>query len=99
VLIYYETNDDQKTAEDLASELQESINDRRYNFRTLKTSRAAGWAGEVRYSSPAFSTLAATLARSAGSWLSRTYGRPVGFTPTADPRVTANGVVVALPGR
>ena len=99
VLVYYAADDDQKTAEDLAGELRESINDPRYAVRTLKTSRGIGGEGEVRYSSSGLSTLAATLARSAGSWLSRTYGRRVAFTPTVEPRVSASGVILIMPGR
>jgi len=99
VVVYYAADDDQKTAEDLAAELRESIIDRRYTIRTLKTSRFINSEGEVRYSSSDFSTLAGGLARTAGSWLSRTYGRRVAVTPIVDPRVTATGVVVIIPGR
>ena len=89
VLIYYAADDDQKAAEDLATDLRESMNEHQYLVRTLKTSRAIGSEGEVLYSSPGLSRLAGTLARSAGSWLSRTYGRRVAFTPTVEPRVAA----------
>ena len=99
VLVYYAADDDQKTAEDLAAELRNSIHDSRYAVRTFKTSRGIGGEGEVRYSSSGLSTLAGTLARSAGSWLSRTYGRRVAFRPTVEPRVTARGVIVIMPGR
>lgn len=99
VVVYYAADDDQKTAEDLAAELRVSMNDPRYTVRTLKTSRFITREGEVRYSSPDLSTLAGGLARSAGSWLSRTYGRRVAVTPLVDPRVIATSVVVVIPER
>jgi len=99
VLVYYAADDDYKTAADLAFALRKSINDPRYVVRTLKTARGIGGEGEVRYSSSGLSTLTEALAKNAGSWLSRTYGRRVAFTPTVDPRVTATGVIVILPGR
>jgi hypothetical protein len=99
VLVYYAADDDQPTAEDLAAGLRESMNDPRYIVRTLKTSRGVGGEGEVRYSSSGLSALAGTLARSAGSRLSRTYGHRVAFTPTVEPRVSTNAVIVIMPGR
>lgn len=99
VLVYYAADDDQKTADDLAAALRASINDPRYAVRSFKTARGIGSEGEIRYSSSRLSTLAGTLATSAGSWLSRTYGRRVAFTPTVEPRVTATGVIVIMPGR
>jgi hypothetical protein len=99
VLVYYAADDDQKTADALAAELGVSINDPRYVVRTLKTPRGIGSEGQVRYSSSGLSTLAGTLAKTAGSWVSRAYGRRVVFTPTVEPQVTATGVIVILPGR
>jgi membrane-associated protease RseP (regulator of RpoE activity) len=99
VVVYYAADDDQKTAEDLAAELRKSINDPRYTIRTLKTSRIISREGEVRYSSSELSTLAGSLVRSAGSWLSRTYGRRVAVTPLVDPRISARSVVVVVPGK
>jgi hypothetical protein len=98
VLIHFAADADLKTAEDLAAALRTSINDTRYVVRALKTSRNYGSEGQILYSSSGHSTLAGTLARSAGSWLSRTYGRRVTFTPTMDPRVTATAVIVIIPG-
>jgi hypothetical protein len=99
VLVYYAADDDYKTAADLAFALRKSINDPRYAVRAFKSSRGIGGEGEVRYSSSGLSTLTEALAKNAGSWLSRTYGRRVAFTPTVDPRVTATGVIVILPRR
>jgi membrane-associated protease RseP (regulator of RpoE activity) len=99
VLVYYAADDDRNTAEDLAVELRKSINDPRYAVRTLKTSRGVGSEGEVHYSSSGFSTLAETLARSAGSWMSRAYGRRVAFRPTVEPRVTSRSAIVIMPAR
>ena len=99
VVVYYAADDDQKTAEDLAAGLRESINDPRYAVRALKTRRGIGGEEEVRYSSSGLSTLAGTLARSAGSWLSRTYGRRVAFRPTVEPRVSSGAVIVIMPAR
>ena len=99
VMVYYAADDDYKTAVDLAAALRKSINDPRYAVRTLKTSRGFGGEGEVRYSSSGLSPLAEALAKNAGSWLSRTYGRRVAFTPTVEPKVTATGVIVIMPGR
>jgi hypothetical protein len=99
VLVYYAANDDRNTAEDLATELRKSINDPRYAVRTLKTPRGVGSEPEVRYSSSGFSTLAEALARSAGPWLSRAYGRRVAFRSTVDPRVTSRSAIVIMPAR
>jgi PDZ domain len=99
VVVYYAADDDQKTAEDLAAGLRESITDARFTIRTFKTSRFISGEGEVRYSSADLSPLAEALARSAGSWLSRTYGRRVAVTPLVDPRMSARSVVVIVPGK
>jgi membrane-associated protease RseP (regulator of RpoE activity) len=99
VLVYYAADDDRNTAEDLAAELRKSINDPRYAVRTLKTSRGVGSEGEVHYSSSGFATLAETLARSAGSWMSRAYGSRVAFRPTVEPRVTSRSAIVIMPAR
>jgi hypothetical protein len=98
-VVSYVADDDQQTAEGLAAELRKSINDSRYTVRTVKTSRFISREPEVRYSSSELSTLAGGLARSAGSWLSRTYGRRVAVTPLMDPRVFGTSVVVVIPGR
>ena len=74
VLIYYRTDADQETAEDLVTELRKSINDPRYSFRTLKTSRSTD--GDVLYNPFGHETLAWTVARSAGPWLSGRYRPP-----------------------
>ena len=81
VLVYYAADDDYKTAADLAAALRKSINDPRYAVRAFKTSRGIGGEGEVRYSASGLSTLAEALAKNAGSWLSRMYGRPGRFHP------------------
>ena len=99
VVVYYAADDEQKTAEDLAAELRLAINDPRYGVRALRTSRGIGGEGEVRYSASGLSPLAGTMARSAGSWLSRTYGRRVVFTPTVEPRVSSSAVIVIMPAR
>lgn len=99
VLVYYAADDDRQTAEDLAAALREAIDDPRYAVRTLKTPRGIGSEGEVRYSSSGLETLAGTLARSAGSWLSRTYGRRVAFKPTVEPRVSSGAAIVIMPAR
>jgi hypothetical protein len=98
VLIYYRTDADQQTAEDLVTELRRSINDPRYAFRTIKTTRSVD--GEVLYNpNPSGDrTLAVTLAQGAGPWLSRRYGRRVAFTPAADPRVVSTSVILVMPG-
>ncbi len=99
VLVYYAADDDYKTAADLAFALRKSINDPRYAVRAFKTSRGIGGEGEVRYSSSGLSTLAEALAKNAGSWLSRKYGRRVAFTPTVESHVIPTGVIVIMPGR
>ena len=99
VLVYYAADDDRQTAEDLAAALRESINDPRYAVRTLKTPRGIGSEGEVHYSSSGLERLATTLARSAGSWLSRTYGRRIVFRPAVEPRVSSGAAIVIMPAR
>ena len=97
VQVHYSADDDQKIAEDLAGELRKAIDDPRYDVRALKTSRSSGLEGKVLYSSSGLSTLAGTLARRAGSWLTRAYGRRVTFSLTVEPRVAVRGVIVNLP--
>ena len=99
MLVYYAADDDRQTAEDLAVALRESINDPRYAVRTLKTPRGIGSEGEVHYSSSGLERLATTLARSAGSWLSRTYGRRIVFRPAVEPRVSSGAAIVIMPAR
>jgi membrane-associated protease RseP (regulator of RpoE activity) len=98
VLVYYASQADEQTANDLASHLREQINDRRYVVRSFHTTRATEGQGDVRYSEPALSHLSDTIARAASAWLARNHSRRIGFRSVIEPRVSDKAIIVVMPG-
>jgi hypothetical protein len=99
VSVAYESSSDEATAVALVSELRSAIADPRYAVRPLKSPRYGDEEAAILYSTSGLGSLAATVAKVAGPWVSRTYGRGVRFTPIEEPRVSPRAMIVALPGR
>jgi hypothetical protein len=98
VLVYYFSDHDAWTANALATHLRQQLNDPQYVVRPFRSPRAAEGAGEIRYSAPGFSKLAAAISRAAGPWLARTYGRRVGLRTMVEPRVSSRAIILVMPG-
>jgi hypothetical protein len=99
VLVQYASDNDRQTAEDLAAQLRDAINDPRYVVRALPSRRNAGNEGTVLYSAANLSTLAGNVAVTAGPWLTKQYNHRVSFAPTIDARIAPRSIVLVMPGK